>query len=138
VKKIVKKTPPARAAMTGAPGKYVIDYYYFVSVGLLAGRIPQGGPFFFWQCISTFLNCSKAPANPSHKYQGQSCNRGLCSKSYCDGRGLRKEGKKKEQSPQSLASPDTAPYPLPLSLTVESVIKMGRKISSIRYFVVST
>jgi len=47
VKKIVKKTPPARAAMTGAPGKYVIDYYYFVSVGLLAGRIPQGGPFFF-------------------------------------------------------------------------------------------
>jgi len=30
LKKIGKKTPPVRAAMTGAPGKYVIDYFFCV------------------------------------------------------------------------------------------------------------
>lgn len=118
-KKLRRKLPPARAAMTGAPGKYVIDYFFCIGWSISWPNSLRGG-FFGNVSVHSSITAKRRLIHLD-KYQGQSCNRRLCSKSCCNGRGGKKNKKNRVYS-HPLAQ--IRYLLLPPSLTVESVIKM--------------
>lgn len=90
-KKLRRKLPPVRAAMTGAPGKHVIDYFFCVGWSISWPNSLRGG-FFGNVSVHSSITAKRRLIHLD-KYQGQSCNRRLCSKSCCNGRGGEKNKK---------------------------------------------